>query len=103
MVIYEWNRPGARIVALSYVVESIGRPPAGFAGPNDHWHRHLGLCFKDGLLVPAAFKSRPKCDLLGGRYLSGTTLWMLHAWVAPHLDNPWGVFAVANPRHRVRG
>jgi hypothetical protein len=101
MVIYESMRPDARIVALSYVVESIGHQPDGFAGPQDSWHQHLGLCFKDGLLVPSAFKNEPGCRLIGGRYLSGTTLWMLHAWVVPHLQNPWGVFAIVNPRHKV--
>jgi hypothetical protein len=103
MVIYESARPDAKIVALSYVVESVGHEPAGFPGPNDRWHQHLGLFFRAGHLVPAAFKSPPKCAFAGGRYLSGTTLWMLHAWVVPHLKNPWGVFAIVNPHHKVRG
>jgi hypothetical protein len=98
MVIYESTEPSAPIVALSYVVESVGHQPAGFAGPNDRWHRHRGLCFKDGLLEPTAFKDPDKCALLAGRYLSGETLWMLHAWVAPGPKNPWGVFAIVNPR-----
>ena len=26
-------------------------PPAGFAGPNDHWHRHSGVCLGKGSAV----------------------------------------------------
>jgi hypothetical protein len=103
MVIYENTKPSARIVALSYVVESIGHQPAGFAGPNDRWHQHFGICIRRGILVQSAFKNRPKCAAISGRYLSGSTLWMLHTWVVPGLQNPWGVFAILNPRHTAFG
>jgi len=101
MIVYESAAPDAKIVTLSYVVESKGRPPDGFAGPNDRWHQHFGLCVKDGAIRQDAMKNRPYCEQLGGRYLSGTTLWMLHAWVVPGMSNPWGTFAIENPNHSV--
>lgn len=97
MVIYEGLAPDSKIVALSYVVESVGQEPNGFVGANDRWHQHFGLCVKDGVLRREAFKQKDKCDELSGRYLSGSTLWMLHAWVVPGRSNSWGVFALSNP------
>lgn len=97
MVIYEGLSPDSKIVALSYVVESVGREPLGFAGPNDRWHQHFGLCVKDGVLRREAFKNPDKCADIAGRYLSGSTLWMLHVWIVPGRENPWGMFALSNP------
>ncbi len=71
--------------------------PDGFAGPNDRWHQHFGLCVRDGVLAREAFKNPSRCAEIGGRFLSGTTMWMLHAWVVPGQSNRWGMFALANP------
>jgi hypothetical protein len=83
-----------RLVGFSYWVEST-REPGGFAGPNDHWHQHGGLCFtREGWLADQEVPSRGACS---GFWLSGQNLWMLHAWVVPGLQNTWGRFAPTNP------
>lgn len=83
-----------RLVGFSYWVES-DRAPTGFAGPNDRWHRHAGLCFsKDGWLDDQNVRSQAKCK---GYWLNGKNLWMLHAWVVPEAQNTWGRFAPTNP------
>jgi len=82
-----------RLVGFSYWVGG-DQEPLGFAGPNDHWHRHSGLCFsKDGQLVDQNVRGT-KCE---GYWLNAEHLWMLHAWVVPGLVNIWGRFAPTSP------
>ncbi|MEY2434023.1 MAG: hypothetical protein QOC92_3748 [Acidimicrobiaceae bacterium] len=81
-----------RLAGFSYWVRSVG-PPDGFAGPNDVWHRHSGLCFQNGFLTRENVPSADECD---GQWLNGSDLWMLHAWVAPDVGNKAGVFAARN-------
>jgi hypothetical protein len=99
-LLYGGDGDDAHLVALSYFVVSHG-PPEGFAGPNDQWHQHLGLCFRDavnlGLVTRVGF-TVVQCHERGGTVLDGRDLWMLHAWVVPGYPNPWGVFASTNPR-----
>ena len=96
MLLFE-QRPGRphRLAGFSYWVRSEGAPPDGFAGPNDRWHRHDGLCFVDGWLDREDVPSPAGCD--DGVWLSGDSLWMLHAWVMPDRPNAWGRFAPTNP------
>jgi hypothetical protein len=83
------GRP-VRLAGFAYWVES-NREPAGFAGPNDHWHRHAGLCFgRDGWLAEQHVHDSAACD---GYWLNGQNLWMLHAWVVPDFPNRWGRLA----------
>jgi hypothetical protein len=96
MLLFE-GLPGraTRLVGFSYWVGSRGQP-AGFAGPNDRWHRHGSLCFDTkGQLVNSRVAGGPQCA--DGYWLNGRDLWMLHAWVVPGLQNIWGDFAPANP------
>lgn len=81
------------LVGLSYWVVSDGAPD-GFAGPNDVWHRHHGMCFENGWLT-AQQTGRTEC---GGAWVDGRDLWMLHAWTVSDLPNAWGPFASINPR-----
>ena len=46
-LIYDGTSPTSQIVGLMYV-GSGETMPEGFAGPNDHWHRHSGVCIKGG-------------------------------------------------------
>jgi hypothetical protein len=75
--------------------------PEGFAGPNDHWHRHRGICIKygdSGLEIPLpvdADASKKDCDEVGGNLIEETA-WMLHTWVVPSWESPEGVFSHAN-------
>ncbi len=77
-------------------------PPEGFAGPNDHWHRHANTCviYRAGQIeVPFAADSdvtREQCDAVHGSFMRRTQ-WMVHAWVVPGWESPTGVFAHDNP------
>ena len=93
MLLYDQSSRGAgRLAGFSYWVRSAV-PPDGFAGPNDHWHQHHGLCFVDRWLDR---EDVPSPDGCAGEWLQGGDLWMLHAWVVPGMENRWGRFA---PRH----
>jgi hypothetical protein len=83
----------AHLIGFSYWMRSPSEP-AGFAGPNDAWHSHLGLCFVMGTLYLEGVASALACP---GIWLNGNDLWMLHAWVVPDMPNADGRFAPANP------
>ncbi len=83
-----------RIVGLMY--GSFEREPArGFAGPNDHWHRHTNLCIdvRRPRHRSASRAARHRCDSRRratrshGQFMRDT-LWMVHAWVVPGLGQP---------------
>jgi hypothetical protein len=103
-LIYEGINDTSRIVGLMYLSLN-GQIPEGFAGPNDHWHRHQNVCIKygvDGIEVPFPADSdvtSAMCSGVGGRLLL-TTTWMVHAWVVPGWESPQGVFSHANPNVR---
>src|SRR5205809_72902 len=46
--IYDGISPTSRLVGLMYTSLANGDAPAGFPGPNDHWHLHQNLCIKYG-------------------------------------------------------
>jgi hypothetical protein len=68
--------------------------PAGFAGPNDTWHQHPGICVVNGWVDREDVSGPGEC---AGSYFGGRDLWMLHAWVVPEWENRWGEFATTNP------
>ena len=97
--IYDGTGDDSRIVGLMYYSNAN---PEGFAGPNDHWHRHSGVCLKyggpDGLEVPFpadADVTAKQCRAVGGS-LMPITGWMVHAWVVPGWESPQGVFSHEN-------
>ena len=100
-LIYDGTSPTSRIVGLMYL-GGAAQPPEGFAGPNDHWHRHSGVCtkFSAGKIeVPfpaAADVTKAMCDAQKGVFMNRTT-WMVHAWVVPGWESPSGVFSHDNP------
>ena len=99
-LIYDGTAPTSRVVGLMYGSFNV-LPPDGFAGPNDHWHRHTNLCItfdKGSIGIPYPPDSDVKkaaCDALHGQFMR-ETLWMVHAWVVPGWDSPEGVFSHAN-------
>jgi hypothetical protein len=99
--IYDGTSPTSRIAGLMYISLKLN-PPEGFAGPNDHWHRHFNLCVKydaHGLQVPFpadADITRAQCEAIHGDFMQ-QTVWMVHAWVVPSYESPDGVFSHANP------
>jgi hypothetical protein len=99
-LIYDGTSPTSHIVGLMYYGMGA-QPPEGFAGPNDHWHRHSNVCIKyvNGQLdvpFPAdADISKAQCTGVGGIFMS-ITGWMVHAWVVPGWESPEGVFSHEN-------
>jgi hypothetical protein len=100
MLLYDGNEPNALIVGLSYYLlhEGDAEPSQGFTGPNDHFHRHVGLCTKAGAgVIGDSTLSAEDCEARGGRKSDGSRGWMSHAWVVPGCESPWGVFSGASP------
>jgi hypothetical protein len=97
-LIYDGTHPTSQMVGLMYY-EMGNTAPDGFAGPNDHWHRHSGVCLGTGgavLFPPDSDVSARKCAIAHGSYMA-VTGWMVHAWVAPGWESPKGVFSHENP------
>ena len=80
------------LIAYSYWVTS-DEEPVGFAGEQDTWHQHLGVCFINGWIKDENLQ-RDECV---GDWVNGMDMWMLHAWVVPGLENEYGRFHTVNP------
>lgn len=93
MLLFDASRKPHRLVGFSYWVRSA-EAPDGFAGPNDMWHQHSGLCVVNGWVDREMASGTDQC---AGTYLAGSDLWMLHTWVVHGYANRWGLFAVQNP------
>jgi hypothetical protein len=102
-LIYDGTSPTSEITGLMYY--GMGDAPEGFAGPNDHWHRHSNVCVKYG---PAGIETpfpadadvtSKQCSGAGGNLMK-VTGWMVHAWVVPSWESPQGVFSHDNPNVR---
>jgi hypothetical protein len=103
-LIYSGTSPTSEITGLMYY--GMGETaPEGFAGPNDHWHRHSNVCIKGGgggidIPFPAdAEVTAAQCTGVGGTLMK-ITGWMVHAWVVPTWESPLGVFSHDNPNVR---
>jgi hypothetical protein len=98
-LIYDGTSPSSKIVGLMYY--AMGNAPDGFAGPNDHWHRHSSVCTKfssAGIEVPFpadADVTKEQCTEVGGFFMT-ITGYMVHAWVVPGWESPQGVFSHEN-------
>jgi Domain of unknown function (DUF202) len=100
-LIYDGTNPTSQVIGLMYY--GMGESaPEGFAGPNDHWHRHSNVCIKNGpsgLEVPFPADqdvTAAQCAGVQGNLLK-TTGYMVHAWVVPSWESPLGVFSHDNP------
>ena len=101
-LIYSGIKPTSQIVGLMYLGSGANSDaPEGFAGPNDHWHRHSGVCLKglETIFPVDASVTKSQCTAAGGSYMNITT-WMVHAWVVPGWESPAGVFSHENPNLR---
>jgi hypothetical protein len=103
MLLYDGTDPGSHIVGLSYYIFKPGEeePTEGFTGNNDHYHKHVGLCIKNGAVVAGSNATEEQCAALGGRKSNGTAGWMSHLWVVPGCESDWGLFSGANPALKV--
>lgn len=99
MLLYDGDHQNSHIVGLSYYLihEGEAEPTQGFTGAEDHFHRHIGLCIKDGVVIADSTTTEAECAALGGAKSGGSKGWMSHAWVVPGCESPWGVFSPANP------
>ena len=104
MLLYDGDGPTAGVVGLSYYIMKSGdeEPAEGFTGDNDHYHRHVGLCFRDGVVAGGSNTSEEECGAAGGEKSDGTAGWMSHVWITPGCESEWGVFSGANPSLTVR-
>jgi hypothetical protein len=100
-LIYDGVSPTSRIVGLMYLGMGTNGAPEGFAGPNDHWHRHSGVCLKGAeVIFPVdADVTEEQCAAKDGNYMA-TTTWMVHTWVVPGWESPAGVFSHEHPNLR---
>jgi len=83
---------GLELIAFSYWVTSDGEPE-GFAGDLDAWHRHRGVCFRNGMIWDENMQPED-CE---GDWFNGENLWMVHAWIVPGIENVYGRFHNVNP------
>lgn len=99
MLLYDGTDPSSRIVGLSYYVRD-DEAPQGFAGDNDHWHRHIGLCIDadNPFVLGDEQTTEGECRRRGGVKAEGADGWMVHAWVVPGWESTQGVFSAENPQ-----
>jgi hypothetical protein len=104
MLLYDGTEQDSNIVGLSYYLFKDGdeEPTDGFTGDNDHYHRHTGLCFRDGVVVAGSNSTEAECAAAGGRKADGAGGWMSHVWIVPGCESDWGVFSGANPSLSIR-
>jgi hypothetical protein len=80
---------------------AFGEYPEGFAGPNDHWHTHSGICIRPGgngldALGADGSITKAACTAQGGNFMAVTPS-LLHVWTVAAYSDPLGVFAHTNP------
>jgi len=99
-LIYDGISPTSQIVGLMYLGGGA-TAPEGFAGTNDHWHRHSNICLRgtDSIFPADSDVTATQCAAAGGRFMAITT-WMVHAWVVPGWESSQGVFSHENPNLR---
>jgi len=98
MLLYDASGTDGRMVGLSYWVRSgEDNPPEGFAGINDHWHQHIGLCVSSAGVIGNEQTSEAECERRGGQKTDGTDAFMVHAWVVPGWESAWGLFSGEHP------
>lgn len=99
MLLYDGNGPDAQIMGVSHYIlhDPDSYPDVGFTGPNDHWHRHFGLCMRDGLVAGGTNLTEEECAEIGGSKNDGSNQWMNHIWIVPGCESDWGLFSAANP------
>jgi hypothetical protein len=104
-IIYAGNKATSPIAGFMYIsgVTAAGAAePEGFAGPNDHWHFHTGICLvagSNGAMEALGFDgsiTETDCKTRRGNWVK-TTQYLLHVWTVPGYSDPLGVFAHVNP------
>ena len=91
-LLFDERKSPAVLVGFAYCLQSATKP-VGFAGDNDVWHQHTGLCVVNGWLDRRESVGHEDC---AGTLFQGGDLWMLHAWVVDKYKNRDVDFAVFN-------
>jgi hypothetical protein len=100
--LYSGNEPTSTVVGVMYYIMSAATAPDGFAGPNDVWHLHTGLCLKytaDGIDLPLPIDgdaTAEQCAAIEGGDFMDVTGYMIHVWSGAGWESPDGVFAHDN-------
>lgn len=98
MLLYDGSGLDAKMIGLSYWARTgVNNPPDGFAGPNDVWHQHLGLCVGAGGVLGNEATTPEECARRGGQKTDGSDSWMVHVWVVPGWESAWGLFSGEHP------
>lgn len=110
VLIYDGNGEDSRLVGVMYAVLSDTQPKDVFVGGNDVWHQHRGLCFTSSPQARALFSPMERmvigserseniwCNRMWGGWKDDfASLWMMHVWVVPGCENPWGLYAHDHP------
>ena len=97
VLLFDGEGPTAKLAGLSWIL-SGPTDPAGFAGPDDHWHRHSSICFviKDFLVISEGDAegspinlSQAGCKRNGGTLFPISNLTMMHLWIGDgYMDGP---------------
>jgi len=99
MLLYDGDQPTSQMVGLSYARFSndvLDPNEYGFTGGNDYPHNHEGLCVSGVGVVGSEETDPEECARRGGQNI-GAQLQMIHAWVVPGCESPYGVFSAENP------
>jgi hypothetical protein len=91
MLLYAGDDQTSPVVGVSYYVySSTLRPPEGFPGLLDKWHRHPEVCVDRH----GAHRSEGQGIVVCGH--RGRNAWMLHVWVVPGYESIEGTFSARN-------
>ena len=105
MLVFDGLGPDAPLAGFMYLAYGTEGEPAGFAGPNDHWHYHEKVCIvfgPDGTIDTPFGADLPgvteeMCSDVGGAFIPFTG-YMVHVWNVPGYESPDGMFTELNPR-----
>jgi hypothetical protein len=105
MLVFDGLGPDAKLAGYMYLVYGTDSEPAGFAGPNDHWHYHERVCIvtgDDGTIdtpfgADLEGVTEQMCTDVGGSFVAFTG-YMVHVWNVPGYESPDGMFTELNPR-----
>ena len=102
MLVFDGLEADAPLAGFMYQAYGIDGAPAGFAGPNDHWHYHESVCIKmEGGALTTPFGAdlegvtEDMCTGVGGQWID-TTGYMVHVWNVPGYESPDGMFTELN-------
>jgi hypothetical protein len=103
LLVFDGLGPDAPLAGFMYTAYGTESEPAGFAGPNDHWHYHESVCVVvgPGGAIDTPFGAdlegvtEEMCTDVGGSWIDNTG-YMVHVWNVPGYESPDGMFTELN-------